>query len=50
MFLGEEHKRITYLDEHKSAWTSGQRNIRYVPQPRGTEERKSLCSSGNRGT
>jgi hypothetical protein len=50
MFMAEEHNWGTYLDKHKSAWTSGPRNISYVPQPRGTEEHKRLCSSGNRGT
>jgi hypothetical protein len=46
----EEHNRGTYLEEHKSALTSGSRNISYVSQPRGTEEHKLLCSSRNRGT
>jgi hypothetical protein len=43
MFIIEEH--MFMVEEHKSVWTSGLRNISYVPQPHGTEEHKSLGSS-----
>jgi hypothetical protein len=46
----EKHNWGIYLDERKTARTSGPRNISYVPRLRGTEEHKSLCSSINRGT